>query len=227
MDAYAHDCYERKAADLFVRYDCRVVDFLRDEKGIYGIGISDQSEAVTREVGIPWCRNDDYQILITRPDRLSDTGIPPAVLQPLFANRSVFGCDCVEDVYRQLIHHIMLDRAGLPWQGFPIGKRQVEWWSDDPAQQAANRRKYHGLKLSSLHIVNTLVRGALAVADQRALKQARRFPFRLRYPLYVVGATHIRNLQVIEAFPVLAVAIFERFGVSCLFEPRQRDEARR
>ena len=50
------------------------------------------------------------------------------------------------------------------------------------------------------------------MADQDALKQARRFPFSLRYPLYVAGATHIRNLQVIEAFPVLAVAIFGRLG---------------
>jgi PcfJ-like protein len=69
------------------------------------------------------------------------------------------------------------------------------------------------LKLSSFQIVNMLIRGALAVADQGALKLARRFPFSLRYPLYVAGATHIRNLQVIEAFPVLAVAIFGRLGV--------------
>jgi hypothetical protein len=113
MDAYARDCYERKAEDLLIRYDCRVVDFVRDEKGIYGIGIIDQSEAVTREICIPGRINNAYQMLITRADRLSDTDIPPAVLQPLFANRSVFGCDCVEDAYRQLIHHKMLDRAGL------------------------------------------------------------------------------------------------------------------
>jgi hypothetical protein len=64
----------------------------------------------------------------------------------------------------------MLDQAGLPWHGCPSRGR---WWSDDPAQQAANRRKYHVLKLASLQIVNTFIRGALAVADQGALKQAR------------------------------------------------------
>jgi hypothetical protein len=108
----------------------------------------------------------------------------------------------------------MLGRAGLPWDGWPGGEKAEEWWSSDRAQQNANRRKYHGLKLSSLQIVNALIRGALAVANRDALKQARRFPFKLRYPLYVAGAMHIRNLQVIEAFPVLAVAIFEerKFG---------------
>jgi Cu/Ag efflux pump CusA len=198
MDAYARDCYEREAEDLLVRYDCRVVDFLRDGKGIYGIG---------REINA-------CQTLITRPDRLSDTDTSLAVLQPLFSTcgRSVLGGDYVEEDFRRLIHHQMLDQAGLPWQGCPIGERKVEWWSVDPAQQAANRRKYHGLKLSSLQIANMLIRGALAVADQGALKQVRRFPFRLRYPLYVAGATHIRNLQVIEAFPVLAAAIFGECG---------------
>ena len=227
MDAYARDYYEREAANLLVRYDCHVVDFVRDEKGTYGIGLIDQSETVAREVGMPWRRNDDYQTLITRPDRLSATDTPLAVLQPLFATRIRSGsCNCVEEFYRRLIHHKMLDRAGLPWQGFPIGERKVEWWSHNPAQQAANRRKYHGLKLSSLQIVNMLIRGALAVADQHALKQARRFPFSLRYPLYVAGATHIRNLQVIEAFPVLAAAIFGGLGVSRDGEPCHSNEAR-
>jgi hypothetical protein len=73
MDAYARDYYEREAANLLVRYDCHVVDFVRDEKGTYGIGLIDQPETVARELGMPWRRNDDYQILITRPDRLSDT----------------------------------------------------------------------------------------------------------------------------------------------------------
>ena len=82
------------------------------------------------------------------------------------------------------------------------------------------------LKLASLQIVNTFIRGALAVADQGALKQARRFPCSLRYPLYVAGATHIRNLQVIEAFPVLAAAIFGRLGVSRDGEQCHSNEAR-
>jgi PcfJ-like protein len=122
-------------------------------------------------------------------------------------------CKFVEELYRRLIHHKILDQAGLPRQEYPIINRGVEQWSDDPARQAAQRRKYDVLKLSSLQIVNMLIRGALAVADQGALKLARRFPFSLRYPLYVAGATHTRNLQVIEAFPVLAVAIFGRLGV--------------
>jgi hypothetical protein len=219
MDAYARDCYERQAEDLLIRDDCRVVDFLRDEKGIYGIGFIDQSEAVAREI------NAD-KTLITRPDRLSDTDTQLAVLQPLFSTRgrSVFGGDYIEEAYRRVIHLRML--GGAIREECPIGGRKMEWWSYDLAQQAANRRKYHVLKLSSLQIVNMLIRGALAVADQDALKQARRFPFSLRYPLYVAGAKHIRNLQVIEAFPVLAVAIFGRLGVSRDDEPRHSDEAR-
>jgi hypothetical protein len=206
-----NDHFEREAEDLLIRYDCRVVDFLRDEKGIYGIGIVDQSEAVAAKVGMPWC-NYNYLTLITRPDRLSATEIPPTVLQPLLLTRSVLGI-FVEEVYRGLIHHKILEQAGLPRQECPILARSVERWSDDPARQAAKRRKYHVLNRSSLQIVNMLIRGALAVADQRALKLARRFPFGLRYRLYVAGATHIRNLQMIEAFPVLAVRIFERLGV--------------
>jgi hypothetical protein len=95
MDAYARDCYEREAEDLLIRYDCRVVDFLRDEKGIYGIGIIDQSEseAVAREIGIQGRSNYTYQALITRPDRLLDTDAPPALLQPLVSTRWVVGAN--------------------------------------------------------------------------------------------------------------------------------------
>lgn len=203
-----------------IRYDCRVVDFLRDEKGIYGIGFIDQLEAATREI------NAD-KTLITRPDRLSDTDTQLAILQPLVSprGRSVFGGNSIEEAYRRVIHLRMLSRAS-PCEGYPIGGRELEW-SDDPVQQAANWQKYHVLKLASLQVVNMLIRGALAVADQGALKQARRFPFSLRYPLYVAGATHPRNLQVIEAFPVLAVAIFGRVGYcSRDHEPRHSDEAR-
>ena len=67
-----------------IRYDCRVVDFLRDEKGIYGISFIDQSEAVAREIRAS-------QILITRPDRLSDTDTQLAVLQPLCPSSEFLG----------------------------------------------------------------------------------------------------------------------------------------
>jgi hypothetical protein len=44
--------------------------------------------------------------------------------------------------------------------------------------------------------------------EKHVLRQARRFCFRVRYPLYVAAATSRRTLQLIEAFPALAVAIF-------------------
>jgi hypothetical protein len=123
MDAYARDYYERKAEDLLNQYDCRIVDFLRDEKGIYGISFIDQSEAAAGEI-------DPNKALITRPDRLPDTNTDTAlaVLQPLFSTRgrSVFGVNYIEEAYRRVIHLTMLGRA-LPCEGYPIGGRKLDW----------------------------------------------------------------------------------------------------
>jgi len=56
-----------------------------------------------------------------------------------------------EERLRQAIHWEMLRRKGLNWP-----PDDLRWWSKDPEQQARNRQIYHGLRLSSLAVINRL-----------------------------------------------------------------------
>jgi hypothetical protein len=94
--------------------------------------------------------------------------------------------------------HGLLEDNGfnvLPWSAAPDPKRA--------------RQVYHGLKIKSLKIVNSLIRKALDVADQRALLAARRFPIRYRAQLYEAFCLHgERAIQLCETFPLLSVVLF-------------------
>lgn len=94
--------------------------------------------------------------------------------------------------------------AGLPWPP----DQDVKWWSKDKKQQERNRAIYHGLRLSSLRIINKLIGEALQAADPDALRTARRFAFRYRERIYRACALSRRALQLAETFPVLACAIY-------------------
>ena len=112
-----------------------------------------------------------------------------------------------EEKLRRVIHHEALFRAGLPWP--PQWGKGIKYWSRDKKQQDRNRQIYHGLRRRSLHIINQLVGVALQeAADPVALKVARRFPFYYRELIYRAGAKSRRALQLAEAFPVLAVAVY-------------------
>jgi hypothetical protein len=173
------------------------VRLLCDQRGIYGIGC--ESEAIFA------AGSKEEVALLLRPDRI-ETDPRPAALQMIIGGlrRGPFR-NTLEDYFRRAVHHTMLCRAGLPWPP----QAQLAWWSHDPAQQKRNRQKYHGLRLASLAVVNRLIAEALTVGDQDALKQARRFRIGSRNRLYQCAAKSRRALQLVEAFPTLALAICE------------------
>jgi hypothetical protein len=159
------------------------VELLRDGRGVYGI--------VGRCLGY----NDQPRVekLILRPGRVDETNCDLAALQKIKL-RGPFR-DMVEEDFREIIFRGMCERAGLQH-----GLCHGHWGSDDPAEQKRNRQKYHGLKRCSLLTINYLINEALAVADQDALKQARRFPLHARMAIYRYALTSQRAAQVIEAF---------------------------
>jgi hypothetical protein len=185
------------------------VELLRDQRGVYGIGVSDlfDFEAIAWSCGIepePYTFERPPRALILRPDRITDTVPRRAVLQKIAGGfrRGPF-MHTHEEQFRQFIHHEALNRAALPWpppQDSPSGFAQ--WWSADKKQQARNRGIYHGLRLLSLHIVNHLIGAALEEAgDAEAVKSARRFTFEHRESIYRAGALNHRALQLTECPP--------------------------
>ena len=138
------------------------VELLRDQRGIYGIGVSDlfDFEAMAWSCGIepePYTFERPPTALILRPDRLPDTTPRGAVLQKIAGGfrRGPF-MRTHEERLRQFIHHEALNRAGLPWP--PRNDHRIcAWWSADKKQQARNRGIYHGLRQFSLHVVNHLI----------------------------------------------------------------------
>ena len=79
-------------------------------------------------------------------------------------------------------------------------------WS---AEWIEERRAYHCLRNASFAIINSLIKKALnEAAVEEALKQARRFAVDDRYDIYRATADSVRALQLSEAFPVLALAIY-------------------
>ncbi len=99
------------------------VELLRDGRGIYGIGVSDEFDIEA----LAWaCGIDDLHLyplrpsnLILRSDLLGDNKQkhrPSAVLQRITGGfrHGMFANFCEEHL-RRVIHHEALNRAGLPW----------------------------------------------------------------------------------------------------------------
>jgi PcfJ-like protein len=223
--------------------ESKPVELLRDRQGIYGIGVSDayDIEALAWACGADPedARQTRPSNVILRPDMLQfgkqwRYGSLFAVLQKITGGfRHGMFAHSHEERLRQVIHHETLIRAGLPW---PPPNDRKRWWSSDKTQQDRNRRIYHGLRLQSLHVVNKLIGIALQeAADQRVLKIARRFAIRYREPIYRAGAKSRRALQLAEAFPVLALAVYGDMvfywnkcdASSSLWETEVRENARR
>jgi hypothetical protein len=119
---------------------------------------------------------------------------------------------CAEEELRKVVHHGMLRREGLVRDDSECPRRPDgtlgKFWAIDPQQETINRNKYHGLRRSSLCVVNRLIVEALEeAAEPEALKQARRFALCHRYEIYCAAATSPRFLQLTSVFPVLALAI--------------------
>ena len=193
------------------------VELLRDQHGIYGIGVSElfDFEVVAWSCGVeldPFTFEGSPAALILRPDWFADNSPRGAVLQKIAGGfrRGPF-MRSHEERLRQFIHHEALNRNGLPWppQHLSPGERAGVWWSTDKQQQARNRGIYHGLRQLSLHVVNHLIGAALeTAADADAVKAARRFTFKHRESIYRAAALSRRVLQLTDTFPVLAIAIY-------------------
>jgi hypothetical protein len=195
------------------------VELLRDRHGVYGIGASElfDFELTAARAGVelePYTFERPPDALILLPDLFADNralGADPfryAVLQKIAGGfrRGPF-MRSHEEQLRQFIHHEALNRSGLPWP--PRQQNDFRWWSEDKKQQAHNRGVYHGLRQLSLHVINHLIGRALEeAADADAVKAARRFTFRHREHIYRAAALSRRALQLIETFPVLALAIY-------------------
>ena len=179
------------------------VQLLRDRKGIYGIGVAEEFKRL------------DFPSpeIVLRPDLLAyeSKWLPSAALQMMPARRHKIFEYCAEEELREVIHQEMLRRAGLLINDRHVEKPDGTWgnfWATDHAQEAVNRRLYHGLRRASLRVINKLIAEAISeAADSVAVKQARRFPFCYRYDIYRAGATSARFLQLTSVFPVLAAAI--------------------
>ena len=169
------------------------VELLSDNQGVFGVGTIDE-------------RGFEKIFLIARPDRMVDcAGAAIAhdwcALQPV--PRPGF-CHSVEGRLVQMLHKNMAERHGLLDERCPVWRS----WSKASDPKRA-RQIYHGLRIKSLKIVNSVIRKALEVADQKALIAARRFPIRYRAQLYRSFCRYgERAIQLADTFPLLAVALF-------------------
>lgn len=202
------------------RTEARPIELLRDERGVYGIGVSNSydHEAHAWACGIEEPTHNDRcpASLILRPDKLvklTDARFyrTRAVLQKITGGfrYSLFSTS-TEEGLRQFIHHEALRRAGLPWPPKHYGHSDI-WWSTNKRDQTRNRAVYHGLRLLSLHVVNQLIGKAIEdAADADAIKAARRFAFAHRENIYRATTPNRRALQLTETFPLLALVIYSR-----------------
>ncbi len=176
------------------------LEYLQDERGIYG-------------VSIPFLAYDGARALtyILRSDRLGgghgdtkNTEVTEAALQTL--PRRLFGkSHCIEHRLTVALAEAIHARGGFVGASSRGG---YEWWADSKAAEHKNRQRYHGQNRMADRIAGHMIREVLDVADQGALKTARRFPFKYRYGIYRAAATSKRAHQLIETFPYLGVLIY-------------------
>jgi PcfJ-like protein len=183
------------------------VELLRDGNGIYGIGLCKEADIDVRP-----------EDLILRRDHLTESkkyNFVRPVLQMIAGGfRHGMFSHTSEEHFRQVIHHGMLRRAGLAWPPPECGSPKGRYWSSDRRLQIRNRQIYHGLRKGSLSIVNRLIGQALEEsADREAVKLARRFKFHYRYDIYCAASLSPRVLQIVVAFPALALAIFGDYPI--------------
>ena len=185
------------------------LEYLQDEHGVYG-------------VSIPFMTYDGKVSALTyilRPDRLSggfgetkNTEVSEAALQ--IPPRGIFGVShCIEHRLVVTLAEAIHIRGGFAGDSRRGG---YEWWADNKEDQKKNRQQYHGQNRMANRIAGHMIRAVLDVADQDALKTARRFPFQYRHDIYRAAATSKRAHQLIKAFPYLGVLVYcgNRDGVN-------------
>ena len=194
--------------------DAMPVELLRDQRGVYGIGVAQGGGIVEALAGACGAEHAEAtrvpQPLILRPDRLEH--LPRrrsgAALQKITQQHAVFQ-HTTEEVLRQIIHHEAVERA-LPPKGGP----------DDKARKAEYQRKYHGLRLLSVSLVNRLIGQLIQeAADRDAIRAARRFTLCCRENIYGAAAQDRRILQLTETFPLAALATCTDWMLSDVLAP--------
>ena len=188
------------------------VVLLRDEKGIYGIGLNAQFPFDEPPFGIqhnPWGTVDQRpktRPLILRPDkfpegealRYSDKN---ARLQMLPPRAPVHIAGTLEQQFGEVIARFILHRCGVTdnWAGEETPKEERD----------AQRRKHHGTNRIAGKIINRMIFQVIEQgADPEAIRVARRFHHTYREVIYRQVATNSRFLQLAETFPMLMLYLF-------------------
>jgi hypothetical protein len=172
-----------------------VLSLLRDGHGVYGAQIT----ALPRPGLSPTNGDEGGLMLSLRPDAVSiknDFGYR-AILQYMPANLRI---KCYTEV--QMAREVLtsqLIRKGCNWRSVVCSK--------DPKERRKQQQIYFGLKKASRRITNSILSDVFAVADQKALALARRYPFRYRWGIYK-HSIHSRRKQFAETFPYLAARVF-------------------
>jgi hypothetical protein len=167
------------------------VELLRDDKGIYGIGLCEEYLAADLPPDLRRRQNR----LVLRPDRIEEAcGIGRPVLQWLPQRGWLFGRS-QEAELRDTMCAVMRHCAGITDEDRPLGDK---------------RRAFYGLEVKATRVFNWLYGQALTAADPEALRVARRFPPSMRWEIYSAAGRSLRMRQLAETFPLLAYHIAEQ-----------------
>src|SRR6266576_2465071 len=157
------------------------VELLRDDKGVYGIGLCE--EYLAADLPPDWPRRQNR--LVLRPDRVEDAsydGIGRPVLQWLPQRGPLFGRS-QEAELRDTMCAVMRHCAGITDEDRPLGDK---------------RRAFYGLEVKATRVFNWLYGQALAAADPEALRVARRVPPSMRWEIYSAAARSLHMRQLAE-----------------------------
>jgi hypothetical protein len=184
--------------------DSRPIDLLSDSKGVYGIGIV--HDDVREE------RSTCDRHLIFRPDVIAESAFPmenrEALLQTLPKH-------CFMLTYEWKLHEIMLAGALKRNPRYQELEQEVEarqeegegWWKGDRAK--LYRKIRWGQHKRQLINLNGMMKRLISeVAEPDALTLARRFHPLVRQNVYRGAAISQRASQLIDAFPVLGLAVY-------------------
>lgn len=165
-----------------------MVELLTDEKGIYGFGSEGGTSIITRPDKITLTEHDYYHYYYHYHP--SYQRINP---KRLFYKTTEY--ILVDLLHRELLHKI----------NFPFN----EAFDKKTPNRIPLLKIFYGKKSFAMRVINNYIAKSLEVADQQALKIARRFPITYRSDLYNSFCYYgERVMQLAETFPILALLIF-------------------
>jgi hypothetical protein len=199
--------------------DNRPVDLLRDPKGVYGIGITNDE---VREEQIICDRH-----LIFRPDVLAESAAFPIENRETLLHTLPKHCFLV--TYEWKLHEVMvaealkrnpryqeLEEEFKPWcDADQELEEEVETGPDKRWRTRERANLYRKIrwgqhKRQRINLNGMLKRLVSEAAEPNALKLARRFHPLVRQNVYRGAATSQRALQLLDVFPVLGLVIYCR-----------------